>query len=298
MLCEDPRMFPTYGGLLPCGQCRPCRINRRREKTTRLLLEAQSHDDNTWITLTYRDEHLPKNKIHDRLQVSFGSDCFPTLWRPDYQNFLKRLRRNVSIPFKFFLAGEYGEKFGRPHYHAFLFGLGDRHRGAIRSAWSIRDEFYKPQPIGNVFFGDVNWDTMQYTAGYTVKKMTSFRNLDLHGRYPEFGQGSKGLSLMAVEDITRYMLQHRLNDIPSYLLFDGKKIPVPRYLKSKLKLQLGISDEEARKEYDEEMLALRWRARNSKTCPSVSALYVEENRQSLLNQNKRLKLFFEKEKLL
>lgn len=299
MLCKAPRTFPkSSGGLLPCGHCMPCKINKRRDWTTRLILESQSHAENLWITLTYSDDHLPIDYYHDKLSRRFGSKEFPSLKRADYQNFFKRLRTYTDTPFKYFVAGEYGEKFHRPHYHICLFGLGDKHKNAIKKAWSIRDHNYKLQPIGNVFFGTLSWDSAQYTAGYTIKKMTSFANDDLHGRYPEFGQASKGLSLLAVQDVLKYIERFNLSKVPSYLMIDGKKVPVPRYMKIKLRQNLGISDEEAKKDWEEKMYFMRLRAKNSKTALTITRLYEEENRQSLLNQDAKLKLFYKKENLL
>lgn len=299
MLCKSPRTYKTTaGGLLPCGQCKPCKINRRRDWTTRLVLESKSHARNLWLTLTYNHQTLPMSLMHPRLGRTFGSEDFPTLWREDYQNFFKRLRSYDVPDFKFFISGEYGEQYHRPHYHVCLFGLDNSFRNAILSAWSYRDNHYKQQPIGNVFFGDLNWDTCQYTCGYTLKKMTSFDHEDLYGRYPEFGQGSKGLALLAVEDIIKYMDKHRLNQVPTVLYMNGKQIPVPRYMKAKLYAHYQVSKEEQQAQWQEDMLLMRYRARNSKTAPSIERLYEEENRQSLLNQDARLKLFYEKEKLL
>jgi len=299
MLCKAPRTFPkSHGGLLPCGYCKPCKINKRRDWTTRLILESNNHADNLWITLTYNDDHLPRGYDHPRLLRRFGSLHAPSLKREDYQNFFKRLRNYVDVPFKFFISGEYGDKYHRPHYHACLFGLGDRHREAIKKAWATRDENYELQPIGNIYFGTLTWDSAQYTVGYTIKKMTSFHHDDLKGRYPEFGQASKGISLLAVEDVLKYIKRYQLQTVPKHLLINGKKVPVPRYMKIKLRQHLGISNEEAQQDWKDEMYSMRLRAKNSKTAVTLPALYEEENRQSLINQDAKLKLFYEEEKLL
>lgn len=302
MLCKSPRTYPTApGGLLPCGQCKPCKINRRRDWTVRLVLEAHAHEENSWVTLTYAEDNLPTNYVRARDGRIFGSVGKPTLCRPDYQNFLKRFRERTGLTskdFKYFIAGEYGEKYGRPHYHVCLFGIGPRYKKDIEHAWSLLDDDRQRYPIGNVFHGSLTWDSCQYTAGYTVKKMTSFTHEELDGRYPEFGQGSKGLALVAVDDVLHYMSLHRLNDVPSYFLYQGKQVPVPRYIKIRLRQQLGICDEEAQAEWKSKMYDMRVRLKNSQTAFSLEDLYEEENGQSLLNQDARIKLFYEKEKLL
>lgn len=61
-----------------------------------------------FVTLTYRPEKIPDNG---------------TLFPRDFTLFMKKLRqarrgRRIS----YYVAGEYGEKEGRPHYHAVVFG--------------------------------------------------------------------------------------------------------------------------------------------------------------------------------
>lgn len=305
MLCKDLRSYPNMnGGLLPCGQCMPCRINRRRDWTVRLILEAHAHEENSWVTFTYDDRFLPFDMEHKKLGRSFGSVVAPTLWRPDYQNFLKRFREKTGLTskdFKYFISGEYGEKYGRPHYHACLFGIGSRYKKDIEFAWSVLDDDRQRHPIGNVFHGSLTWDSAQYTAGYTIKKMTAFDHGELDGRYPEFGQGSKGISLIAVDDVLNYMSIHRLNDVPDHFVYQGKPVPVPRYIKNKLRQKLGISNEESQAEWKADMRILSQSYQNSqafKEGKSLKSFWLEENRQTLLNQDARLKLFYEKEKLL
>ena len=44
-----------------CGQCIGCRLEYSRQWAIRCLHEAQLHEDNCFITLTYDDENLPHN---------------------------------------------------------------------------------------------------------------------------------------------------------------------------------------------------------------------------------------------
>ena len=89
---------------LPCGQCIGCRLARSSMWATRCVHEAQLHKQNCFITLTYNDDNLPYP---------------PTSIRP-LQLFMKRLRKRFGAGIRFYACGEYGEKFGRPHYHACL----------------------------------------------------------------------------------------------------------------------------------------------------------------------------------
>lgn len=109
MKCIAKRTKRNGNGLLasfPCGKCLPCMITKRQALTARLLLEMKSHLHIYFVTLTYSDMDLPPG----------GS-----LQKRDLQLFLKRLRKNTGLKFKYFACGEYGEKFQRPHYHILIF---------------------------------------------------------------------------------------------------------------------------------------------------------------------------------
>lgn len=90
--------------ILPCGKCIECRRAQANEWAIRCLCEASLHKKNCVLTLTYNDENVPSQLV-----------------KKDYQNFLKSLRQEVG-QLRYFLSGEYGEKSGRPHFHAVIFG--------------------------------------------------------------------------------------------------------------------------------------------------------------------------------
>lgn len=66
---------------LPCGTCTGCRLERARQWAMRCMDEASLHKDNSFITLTFNNEHLPSNRS---LDVSI------------FQRFMKRLRKEVA----------------------------------------------------------------------------------------------------------------------------------------------------------------------------------------------------------
>ena len=86
-----------------------CRIALSREWATRVLHESDYWDHSCFTTLTYNNEHLPKD----------GS-----LHKDELQKFFKRLRKYLGDrKMKYFACGEYGDEGHRPHYHAILFGI-------------------------------------------------------------------------------------------------------------------------------------------------------------------------------
>jgi hypothetical protein len=206
-----------------CGRCLPCRINRARVWTTRLLLEQRTHDKNAFVTLTYDDDHLP-----DDLSVS----------KDEMQRYIKRLRKLVGSV-RYFAVGEYGDKSDRPHYHLILFGLDYMDRPAIEKAWRKDDT-----SMGFVMVGDVTKDSARYVCGYCLKKMTSPTDPRLKGRGPEFALSSRrpGLGYPAIEIIAQTLLSKDYwtsQDICDSFSIGGKPVPIGRYLTSKLAGLLG-----------------------------------------------------------
>lgn len=117
------------------------------------------HDENCFVTLTYRDESLPP----------FGS-----LSPRDLQLFLKRLRKAESGGIRFFACGEYGSRSLRPHYHLCLFGYdpADKVRWTTRNGYPVwrSDSLERLWPHGQSEIGSVTFQSAAYVARYIVKK--------------------------------------------------------------------------------------------------------------------------------
>lgn len=143
---------------LPCGKCIGCRMEHARQWAMRCVHEAECHDYNCMATLTYDDEHLPDD----------GS-----LRGDDVKLFLKRLRKALEPKkIRFFLAGEYGGKMGRPHYHILLFGI-DFQRDESYTKDDPRphiDVIQKAWGLGHVRVDKLVYGTVAYVARYCLKK--------------------------------------------------------------------------------------------------------------------------------
>lgn len=229
MLCSKPYRVGVaeYG----CGQCMRCRLNRRREWTGRLLLEASCHEFPSWfVTLTYDEEHLPQD----------GS-----LVPRHLQLFLKRLRARVHpVRVRFFGVGEYGDKSERPHYHLALFGLPDP--SCIQDCWCL----------GFVHVGSLTRESAAYLCSYTLKKMTRPDDVRLGGRHVEFarmslrpyGIGGAATAALAGAVVSRsgsrFVVEH--GDVPGQIRSDGRKWPIGRYLRGRLRDAVGYDGGVAR----------------------------------------------------
>lgn len=165
---------------LPCGQCIECRLAKSREWANRCMLEAKEHKHNYFITLTYDNEHLPLGKA---INIETGETYdVPTLRPKDLQDFMKRLRitwkRKHGVEnIRFYECGEYGETYGRPHYHAIIFGLQiydlkPDHKSKKGNMNFRSEEIEKIWGKGRVAVGTVTWDSCAYTARYVMKKQT------------------------------------------------------------------------------------------------------------------------------
>lgn len=140
---------------LPCGQCLNCRINHSKEWAVRCVLESLEHENNWFITLTYDDDHLPRDGA---------------LHREHLREFFKALY-NRGYHFRYFGCGEYGSLNNRPHYHLILFGLDLDDMKYIQNAKSFSSKTLDAcWPYGFYFIGDVSYSSCNYVAQYTLKK--------------------------------------------------------------------------------------------------------------------------------
>ncbi len=147
---------------IACGQCTGCRLERSRQWAVRCMHEAQTHTRNCFITLTYDDAHLPAD----------GG-----LILRDWQTFAKRLRKRCGS-FRYYHCGEYGDRRGRPHYHALLFGLDFQSDQLLDSTSQHGDKLYTSEILsdtwgmGKTMIGAVTFQSAAYVARYCMKKIT------------------------------------------------------------------------------------------------------------------------------
>jgi len=202
---------------LPCGRCVGCRLERSRQWATRCLHEASLHEENCYLTLTYDPVHVPAN----------GS-----LVVRDFQLFMKRLRKHLgNRKVRFFHCGEYGDKNKRPHYHALLFGYDAPDRKFYRNGESgfpvfTSEELFGLWGLGNVFVGDVSFESAAYVARYIMKKVTGDPAAEHYkGRLPEYVTMSRRPGIG-----TGFYQKWKHEIYPDdFVVVRGRKIRVPRF---------------------------------------------------------------------
>lgn len=207
-----------------------------------MTLEAMATQHTAFVTLTYRNEEMPTTP-----------EGLPTLTPRDLQLWLKRFRKAIDQPgMRFYAAGEYSPA-ERPHYHLILFGYKGCHYGKSRyrdghtidccsQCDLVRDTWGK----GIIETQPAAPEHLSYTAGYVMKKMTSKNDKRLNGRYPEFSRQSNragGIGINSVKEIAR-VAKDRLDagiaqDVPDHVRINGQKALLGRYLRMKIRKELG-----------------------------------------------------------
>lgn len=222
--------------VLPCGQCIGCRLARSRGWAIRCMHEHQCHEWSSFVTLTYNEESVPYPPSVDV--------------RP-FQLFMKRLRKRMRVPIRYYMCGEYGESFGRPHYHACLFGVFFDDREVWKELPSgfklyrskVLEELW---PFGNSSVGDVTYESARYVANYCTKKVLGpkadehYQWIDpytgeVFERDPEFATMSlkPGIGQKWFEKYSKEVLVH------DAVVVDGMKIKPPRYYDTLIQRMVG-----------------------------------------------------------
>lgn len=197
MSCVSPIVVRAPTGLLSevaCGQCRSCRLRRKRSWVGRLLLEQRCHNASRFITLTYADDP-------------------GILDYRDFQLFMKRYRE-VYGNARFFVVGEYGERNARGHYHAIIFGSPAEcigHSVSLRKVWDA----------GFCYDGTVTPASIAYVSGYCFKE-------NYHpGKMPFVRMSLKpGVGLESIAKMGALAAKYPLSQWPTSYRVGGKYYPL------------------------------------------------------------------------
>lgn len=237
---------------VPCGKCPACLARRASGWSFRLMMEDKRSWSSYFITLTYDDGMIARSK-NGYLSLSID----------DVQKWMKRVRKahaavynhtdvnadNYAAPLKYYLVGEYGGKYKRPHYHVILFNAD------LNLMYSKKDlQIWKfvTDPIAK---GKLHIDCLQWrrdnkfigfssvgtvsgaSVGYVLKYMTKPRWKPMHkndDRHREFSLMSKGLGDNYLSDAVKKWHVKNLADRMYLQIDNGKKIAMPRYYKQKI----------------------------------------------------------------
>lgn len=212
----------------PCGKCLACLRRYANEWAFRAMCEAETSKAVHFLTLTYEDENLPLSVL-DR----------PTLRFDDVDKWLKRFRHLVP-PLRYFMCGEYGDKFGRPHYHLISYFPEDVTQDFLESALA------ESWPFGHAHVDPyVGAPQAKYVAKYLLKK----KMLDYRDCEPAQARMSRmpGLGRQWCKDNIEVLRKIRDNRQLVIHDYQGTPYPIPRFIK-----KFCYSDQ------DRERLSLYW----------------------------------------
>ncbi len=235
---------------IPCGRCNGCRITKSRAWAIRCIHEASANGDkNSFITLTYNDDHLPKDASLKHLH---------------FQKFIRALRKRTGEKIRYYMCGEYGRPteennhVARPHFHAILFGYAfpdKRLHKKRRNNLVYRSEILEKTWVhGFSEIGNVTFKSCAYVARYIIKKQK-----EETGHYAIFSPITGEISGYRQPEYTKMSLkpgigsdyyEKNIMDIfpgDFVMLEGGKKLEVPKYYKEKLKKDHPILAELLRK---------------------------------------------------
>ena len=256
--------------MIPCGKCLGCRLEYSRQWAVRCEHELRLHKESCFITLTYDKKYLP-------YETSLNGDViFPTLKKKDLQDFFKRLRsamdyscEKLQIPkinIRYFACGEYGEREGRPHYHAIIFGwrppdLRKYEKNYGKSEVYISDKLNKIWSKGEVIVGkSVNFETCAYVARYVVKKYKQEKGGFFDGNF--YLRRQQSFIIASRRPAIGYTFFQKFNrDIlknDSIVGRGGVKMRPPRYYDKKIEEYFPERFEELKKERIKNSLEARF----------------------------------------
>ena len=223
---------------IPCGKCIGCRLDYSRQWADRCMLEAQYHEKNCFITLTYDNDNLPPAKeFIDNTTGEIRKSNIHPLVKKDFQDFMKRLRDRVGYdtPIRYYACGEYGSESFRPHYHAIIFGYNFDNDRVFYKKNFRGDIYYKSDFLDSVWnngitmVADLEWDCCAYVARYVAKKLGNKLDYAKYDIPKEFVVMSRrpGIARQFYDDNKETLIK----DKRIYLSTDkgSKRIHTPRY---------------------------------------------------------------------
>lgn len=110
----------------------------------------------------------------------------------EHQKFIKRLRKHIKQPVRFYMCGEYGKNLKHPHYHYLIFGYNfpdKKYKKKSKSGTPLyqSETLDKLWGYGHAWIGDVTYETCAYVAGYIMKKIRGDKAHDHYRRTDEAG---------------------------------------------------------------------------------------------------------------
>lgn len=200
---------PRHSIKIACGHCWQCRRENALDTAVRAEHESHYWSHSFFLTLTYAPEHLPPHG-------SLNRDHTTVFCREIKRKYNSKESTNIML----FGCGEYGGKFGRPHYHFIVFSNFQITHDDFKSFWSY----------GSVDVGNVESASIAYVCKYSVKKVLGNNAKEYYesrGIIPEYGIFPKAPAMGRkwIEDNLQFIRSN------NFVYYGNGKRRIPRYYK-------------------------------------------------------------------
>lgn len=202
MDCLKPFYLVNRDMYVPCGKCVYCCQTRANAWAARLYWESRDTWSSAFVTLTYEEKYLTIKKGVSQLNME------------DLQKYFKRLRK-AGLEFRYYAVGEYGTRYGRPHFHILFFFRKEPDLEIVREKWGM----------GIVHIGSVTPASVNYCLTYISLRKKRYN------RVYEFATMSKKLGATY---LSKQMIAWHKDGRKNYSYVDGKKVALARYYKDKI----------------------------------------------------------------
>lgn len=252
-MCIAPIWVRKVHGEVPCGKCYECVKRRRNDWYIRCRIESMNRPYVYFTTLTY-------SQVDDVLR------------KRDIQLFLKRLR-SYGIRTSYLIVGEYGERKGRPHWHALFFADVEIDVKLLIKAWQGGKEC-EPNTAGFVKHEKIrSKKSIRYIIKYLYKYVGTDPKFELLvSKNPAIGKSFLGSQVL-------YLTYRKTN-----ITVDGRTTVLPRYYKRKFYDDYPEIKEEINSE-----LAAKVAENTERELNELAALYPELAQWKLKKLLKELK---------
>lgn len=165
-------LVPGVAGLentpVPCQKCRHCLWSKSQSVANSVEMEMQDSEWAIWLTLTIAPNSKAAKdgfdkKIDKSLMQGFHYRCNTNRYRKKHS-----FEGRNCTGWRYIQCGEYGGKKGRAHYHAVIFGKGDKPKFADKAA----ERVWAPEwPHGHMNVSlDVDGGVAFYLSKYMGKR--------------------------------------------------------------------------------------------------------------------------------
>lgn len=214
---------------------------------------------------------------------------------------MKRLRKVTGPGIKFYACGEYGDKKGRPHYHAAIFGYDFKDKillNAGKKSWQGFNErrfkfkgeydLYQSDLLNSIWglgfasIGELNMNSAGYVARYCMKKISGEGSEEVYqGKCPEFSLMSRGNAKTGPNGIGLTWFEKYSGDVypKDFFTVNGIKQRPPRYYDSLMEKKSEKTIKEVKIKREKKMHKI----------PDDGAVRREARHKYKLNQTKSLR---------